>query len=125
MKILVATNRTQGHRKNDFNHANDGEPVHFSIECDRARIDDGCGCLRSMSGVISAKATTTVLVADVGLDRAGYIQLLADFYGRAWGSLLTKQDITEEADELLRVAALFPTGSVLERRGDSISQRKE
>jgi len=63
MKLLVATTQTQGQRQNDFCWATPGEILHFGSECDREGIDGACGCKRSLSGLDSLKATTTMIVA--------------------------------------------------------------
>ena len=43
MRILVATEETQGRRPNDFCFAEEGEIVTFSPECTSEEIDGPCG----------------------------------------------------------------------------------
>ena len=50
MKLLVATTKTQGQRKNDFCWVPEDEIVQFAFVCDGEKIDGSCGCRRSMSG---------------------------------------------------------------------------
>ena len=38
----------------------EGELVRFATECDGERVDGRCGCRRSMTGMSTLKATTTV-----------------------------------------------------------------
>lgn len=58
MKVLVATTKRQGMRKNDFCHATEGELVKFSFECDGEKVDGKCGCKRSMGGINSRELPT-------------------------------------------------------------------
>jgi hypothetical protein len=64
MKVLVATEETQGRRPNDFCFTEEGELVLFGSECSRETIDGPCGCRRSLVGVRSGMATTTVRVVE-------------------------------------------------------------
>jgi hypothetical protein len=117
LKALVATARGQGVRANDFCFAVEGELVHVGFVCDSDTHDaDGpCGCGRSLSGVTSGFATTTVRVAAYAGNRANYIaelarSLTAAGYGAAAAA------VAQEADALLAVAARFPLDTVLEWR---------
>jgi hypothetical protein len=55
MPILFAAKHTQGGLR---------------VACDRDRdnIDGGCGCRRSLAGVVSRRATTTFKVAEIDGD---------------------------------------------------------
>jgi len=64
MKVLVATEETQGHRKTDFCWTEEGELVFFGSECTRETIDGECGCRRSLCGLRTRKATTTFRVVE-------------------------------------------------------------
>jgi hypothetical protein len=83
MNVLTATNQTQGWRGNDFCWTVEGELVVFpAIECGRGSIDDGCGCRRSMAGLASHRATTTIKMDPrEGLDRDTYFMLISDGLG--------------------------------------------
>jgi hypothetical protein len=133
MKVLTATNETQGWRDNDFCWAIEGEMVIFPpLECDCGRIDDGCGCRRSMAGLASHRATTTVKVADrEELDPDTYFMLISEGLrdqGYVTGVLMGKPEVNEwlrdVADELMSIADAFPVTTVLERRGDLVSVRR-
>jgi hypothetical protein len=125
LAIFVATKQTQGKRRSDFCWCEEDEPVHFSSQCDgNDTIDGGCGCQRSMSGMTTLKATTTVRVKESDMTREQYIQMLVDSYKKGgWGGLIPSTEIHAEADELLRLAAAFPVGTVIEKRGDELRQR--
>ncbi len=123
MKVLVATHKKQGKRKNDFCWATDGELVRLGMVCDSDHGPDGpCGCKRSLPGFDSHKSTTTVEVVDRDLTPEQFHQQLAkSFSDSGWG--LSDDDVKADADELLRLAACFPVGCVVEIRGKSIKER--
>ena len=133
MKVLTATDQTQGRRGNDFCWTVEGELVFFPpIECDYGTIDDGCGCRRSMAGLVSRRATTTIKVASrEELDPNTYSALISDGLrdqGYVTEELMTNPDVNEwlhdVTDELMCIADSFAVATVLERRGNSINVRQ-
>jgi hypothetical protein len=66
MKILVATERTQGDRDDDYSYCVPGELLWITEVCGRDRRDPegGCGCGRGFGGLTSHRATTTGEVVD-------------------------------------------------------------
>jgi hypothetical protein len=131
MKVLTATNQTQGRRDNDFCWAVQDELVLFPpLECGRGSTDDGCGCRRSLAGLASHRATTTIKVADrAELDPDTYFMLIADSLrdqGYVPEEFMADPEVNEWlrdiTDELIHIAD--PVAAVLERRGDSISMRR-
>ncbi len=133
MNVLTATNQTQGWRDNDFCWTVEGELVVFPpIECGCGSVDDRCGCRRSMAGLVSHRATTTVKVADMeGLDRDTYFMLISDGLrdqGYVTNELMGNPEVNEwlsdVTDELMYIADAFPVTTVLERRGDLVSVRR-
>lgn len=133
MKVLSATSETQGWRDNDFCWAVEGELVVFPpIECDCGTIDDECGCHRAMAGLASHRATTTIQVSDrVELDRETYFKLVADGLEQQGylpcelrGDLEVEEWLRDLVQDLVRSAACFKTGTVLERRGDFLAVRR-
>ncbi|HEX6525035.1 MAG TPA: hypothetical protein VF070_34280 [Streptosporangiaceae bacterium] len=123
MKLLTATNLTQGYRDNDFDFCVEGELVHLDPPCAKDRDDpDGpCGCGRSFGGLNSHLATTTVLIRDV----AGFT---AEDYVEAIRSSLDQQgydssQAVHEAATLYCLAQYWPAGTVLERRLDQVAAR--
>ncbi len=128
MKVLVATKETQGDRKSDFSYTNEGELVYFGSECDSEEIDGSCGCRRAVCGMESHKATTTMKVAELPLTEDEYkAKYAAYLVSSGWVKQDDAAGLKEWTDgdvkELHRIATEFPTGAVLERRGDQIQER--
>lgn len=124
MKVLVATARTQGERRNDYHSCIEGELVRIGEVCrrDRADPDGGCGCGRGFGGLSSHRATTTAQVAEVPLSREDYVEAIRSSMAmQGWGDC---PDCAErDADELIEIAAGWPVGAVVERRLDVLSVR--
>ena len=129
MNVLVATTQTQGQRFSDFCWVPEGEIVHFvTIECSREPVDGGCGCKRAMVGALCRKSTTTIQVVErpdltvadlttvilTSLTSSGWVK-----EGEVKGVVWARKD----ALELARVAASFPVGTVLEKRGRKFQTR--
>lgn len=132
MQVLVATHETQGWRANDSCWAIEGELVLLvPSECSRGSVDDECGCRRAFAGAVSHRATTTMKVVErTDLDGAAYFVLIADALesqGYVNERLLRDQAvrrwIAELCEDLIRMAAAYPPGTVLERRGDVVRSR--
>jgi hypothetical protein len=131
MAVLVVTDRTQGLRGNDFlsPDATVGELVDITSSCDsdRGEPDGGCGCCRSFTDLVSRYCTTTAEVVERELTMEQYVEahlaslvragLPADGTTRAWAA--------EAAQDMARIAAAFPIGTVVERRGDDIQERTQ
>ena len=124
MLFLVGTKETQGKRKNDFSHTEDGEVLMFGSECDGEKVDGGCGCRRALAGVKTAKATTTMKVADVSEDviRAGMVGFLVNKW--SFDEAEATEFVNEDIKELHKIAEFFGEGTVLERRGRKFGERK-
>lgn len=132
-RVLVATSARQGERSSDFSWTVEGELVIWPFECDADRedIDGGCGCRRSWIGAASARATTTARVAELFASAAEYVEALRDslrahgWYEGAGPAEVAAIDADLEAvaGTLLDVAGTYPTGTVLERRGEAIDAR--
>lgn len=132
MKVLVATKQTQGLRANDFCCALEGEMVMFPpIECES--IDASCGCRRSMAGLVSHLATTTIVVAErEELDPDTYFKVISEAHlhqGYVTRELMNDPDVNEWLHditlELVQVAGMFAPGTVLERRDGFVTVRQE
>lgn len=131
MQVLVATPDTQGHRPSDFCHVPADEPVSFVFECDRDRdrLDGPCGCRRSMGGLLAGGATTTMrVIDDPTMTPERLTALVREHYVRGgWVKVLGDADlnalVAEEVPELCRMAASFPIGAVVEKRGDVFRER--
>ncbi len=127
MKILIGTKETQGKRKNDFSFTNDREILRFGFECDGERVDGRCGCKRSMVGVVTHKATTTIRVEDVELNEDQLSDILFQSMKDA-GWITEKNEsseklIKEQIEDIKNVANSFPAGAVIERRGRAFAMR--
>ncbi|MGH3240735.1 MAG: DUF7715 family protein [Spirillospora sp.] len=123
MKLLTATNSTQGFRDSDFDWCVEGELVHIGMVCarDRDDPDGGCGCGRSFAGLNSHRATTTAMVREV----PGFT---GDDYVLAIRSSLEQQgcdpSFAEHEAALLRCLVRdWPVGVIVERRLDEIVVR--
>jgi hypothetical protein len=124
MKLLTATSLTQGERENDYNFCVEGELIRFDTVCGRSarNPDDGCGCARGFAGMSSMRATTTALIRDLPMEvRDVRIALAASLH--AAGYLADPEDVEDEADELMQIAAAFEVGDVVERRLDVLRVR--
>ena len=130
MKIPVATQRTQGQRKNDFCYVPEGELVTFSSECDRETIDGKCGCKRSMVGLKSLKSTTTVQVVDLPLTQQQLSNALQKSLQKSgWTRLMNSTEvddlIKQDLTALIEIGNAFAVGTVLERRGSKFQVRSK
>jgi hypothetical protein len=129
MKVLVATNETQGHMADDYSWTVERELVTVgSMECCRP---DECGCGRGFAGMASARATTTAMVvehAHIGedelrtavydwLERGGWFELLDD--RSETGDL-----VDDYVVDIVRTCAAFPAGTVVGRRGSAVFDRQ-
>ncbi len=121
MKVLVSTTETQGQRANDFCYVPEGELVKLTIPCDGETVDGPCGCRRSMTGIDCHLATTTVKVVARDLPEAQYEALLAKS-DRAAGWLLA--GLPTGAGQLLKLAAAYAVGTILEIRGEIVQNRR-
>ncbi len=132
MKALVATTETQGQRENDFCWCEEGELVTFGVECDHRfeALDGPCGCRRSMIGLRSGKATTTVRVVDLPeLNLWTLANLITAAWKKdAWGRKLTplqrRRTAIKDARNLAFVGEFFPVGTIVERRQDDFFARE-
>ncbi len=132
MKVIVASSKTQGQRKNDFFNGEAGELLYFGSECDRGTVDDRCGCKRALSGIKSHRATTTGEVAErdltdeqiremfqASLLEAGWLKAgEGDPYGILEGTI-------QDFKTLCGFAARLEVGTPIERRGSTLRSRIE
>ncbi|GGM67622.1 hypothetical protein GCM10012275_42740 [Longimycelium tulufanense] len=129
LKVLAATDRTQGQRPTDLHSATTGELVELTTTCDRDRDnpDGSCGCARAFTGLTSGKATTTAEVVERDLTVEQHTAALHDSLRRAgWNdnpNLATHAG--ECAAQIRALAAAWPTGTVIERRGNRFTVRAE
>ena len=130
LKVLRATARTQGKRDNDFCFC-EGELVGFGLECQGEKeIDGACGCKRSLVGLGTRTGTTTLEVVQIPMDRDQYVTVQKESLRRG-GWFVRPEDADdlqkaaeEDADQIVRLAADFKLGSVLEKRGKYVRLRE-
>jgi hypothetical protein len=125
MRVIVATDRTQGDKLGDYCFTVDGELVRLPwSECD----GPDCGCTRGFAGLSSHRATTTARVVNrPELDPAAYVQLLVDdAVANGFGPVddELRRLVADEARHLMALAQELPLGSVLERLGDTTAIRR-
>lgn len=123
MRVLVATEESQGRRTDDFDWCVEGELVWVAEPCDRDRRGDvtSYGCGRAFAGMASHRSTTTAVVRDLPqLTRQAYEDALR-------GSLIDQGWPAEWAedliDELIVWSEAWPVGTVLERHLDFVGRR--
>src|SRR6185312_8343581 len=85
MKLLVSTTLTQGFRSDDFSFTNDGELLLFNHMETHCGLDPNhpCGCARTMCGIESLKATTTMIVRDVEISEEQFVTLIRESVSRS------------------------------------------
>jgi hypothetical protein len=130
MKLLVATDLTQGFAANDFHACVEGELVMMQEPCaiDRSDPDGGCGCGRAFAGLSSHRATTTALVRALDLSLTDVRAAVSGYLETAgWLSLVAEQDrhylVDEVTTSLVLMGDDFPEGTVLTRRLDYLVPR--
>ncbi|WP_410628195.1 hypothetical protein [Amycolatopsis sp. cmx-8-4] len=125
LKYLVSTHRTQGERDNDSNSIPKTEIVDLCGLTHEDPDNPYCGCARSFVGITSRQTTTTAEITESDMTPA---QFIARFHAglTAMGLPNTAELRTgaaNDAIELLRIAAQWPVGTVVERRGQEICVR--
>ena len=125
MRVLVATNKTNGDIPGDYGFCVEGELVYLQDPCarDRRDPDGGCGCGRGFCGTNSHRATTTAMVVDSELSendlrealRASLVAggyLPPGYFHKAEEQAILNELLSENR----ALAEAFPVGSVVRRR---------
>ena len=131
LKILVATEESQGTRENDFCNVKEGEWVSFPYVCDEgcADPDSECGCNRSFMGAISGELTTTAKIAniDVNISKIQYIENMWKTQNMHYDFLddekNQKQLFCEILLSVLGIIEKEPVGTIYEIRDGSLYER--
>lgn len=128
MRVLVATEMTQGDRDDDYSWATPGELVMFGVVCasDLRGRGSGCGCGRAFSGLHSERATTTAEVAEWSGSLDDLVLAFRDSLVK--GGWLEHDAAPEDAHavvaeavmEMLLVADRFPAATII---GTSLSEQ--
>lgn len=125
LKVFVATSRTQGHRDNDVTHIHGPELVDLTRTCDQNRADSGYRCANAFTGLSSGKITTTAEIVERDLTLVQYRNIVHRSLVAAGfdddPELRRRAEIS--ADEMVRIAASWPIGTIVERRGANILLR--
>jgi hypothetical protein len=127
MRVLVATNDTQGSQPGDYAWTVEGELVTaIAVECCSPRT---CGCGRGFPGLASSRATTTAMVVDrPDLDRDEVRDAIEDSLDRGgWLDALDDAEVDDLVEEHMicieAVCSAFPVGTVVSRWGANVYSR--
>jgi hypothetical protein len=119
LRLLTATDATQGQHPGDFHCCIDGELVMPpAVICDPDEYADdpgtgGCGCGRSFTGLYSHRGTTTAAIRDLDIDPDEYAAAITDSLERqGWET----DGGARTARHLAEIAAGCPVGMVLGHR---------
>jgi len=123
VKILVATNRTQGDREGDYTFCVPGELLWITEVCGRDRRDPrgGCGCGRGFGGLTSHRATTTgeIVERDFTDDelRLAVQTSLTDqgWLSEALSEVECAAVVEEVVSEVRAIVEALPVGAVVRR----------
>jgi hypothetical protein len=128
VKVLVATERTQGDRDDDYTFCVPGELLWITEVCclDRRDPSGRCGCGRGFGGLTSHRATTTgeVVELDVTEDELR-LAIRTSLTDQGWlpdefSDALRDETVEAVAAEARAVAESFPVGAVVRRRLDEV-----
>lgn len=125
MHLMVATRRTQGQRDDDYARTADGELAFLPIlECDWGDPASYNRGARYFIGLDSGKETTTAEIVDREVrpgDIVDYVDERLATVG--WTATVRRREAQRLASEMLGIAALYPPGTVVEKRGSQIRPR--
>jgi hypothetical protein len=128
VKVLVATDRTQGDRSDDYSFCVPGELLWLPYVCctDRRDPRGGCGCGRGFGGLTTHRATTTGEVVDRDFTEDDLRLAIRTSLGdQGWlPDSLSEQEceefVREVASEVRAVAEALPVGAVVRRSIDQL-----
>jgi hypothetical protein len=128
MKLLVATERTQGDRDDDYTFCVPGELLWITDVCatDRRDPNGRCGCGRGFGGLTSHRATTTGEVVDLDLTEDEVrLAIRTSLTDQGWlpdvfSDEQRDQIVDEVAADVRAVAGSFPVGAIVRRNLDDV-----
>jgi hypothetical protein len=129
MKVLIATQLTQGERRSDFCFTIDGEIVIRALdECKEETVDGSCGCRRSLVGLDTSRTTTTfqcVDIADLTFDKL-LDRIAAHLVENGWfeTEAAAFAQARFQASQISKIAEKYAEGTILERRGERYGIRR-
>jgi hypothetical protein len=126
MKLLVATERTQGDMAGDYTYCVPGELLWITMVCGRDRRDpeQGCGCGRGFGGLTSHRATTTAEVVErdfpeYGLRLAISTSLTDQGWLRPDASVIERTRVVDEViADIMSIVEPLPVGTIVRRSVD-------
>jgi hypothetical protein len=123
--VLVATRRTQCRRDNDFAHHDSPELVDLARTCDHGTADSVYGCGSAFTSLSSGKVTTTAEVVERDLTLVQFRNVVhRSLVAAGFDDAPELRDAAEQsADKMVRIAAGWPVGTIVERRGADIIVR--
>ncbi|MDQ2660547.1 MAG: hypothetical protein M3Y52_01590 [Actinomycetota bacterium] len=128
MKVLVATNLTQGTKASDVMHCIDGELVFMVEACPYSRRQPygACDCGITFRGMTSDGVATTAVVREMpGLSIEAYVDCLeATHRFKRERGCTCALDAFGDAWTLLALAGSLVPGTVVERYVDRIEVRQ-
>ena len=117
MKVLVATDKTQGKRRTDCDGCIEGELVWTVDPCPTSRNNPygACDCGRTFRGVESDGVLTTARVEDiVGITRDDWVQSVLSSWEHG-PNCTCDHDVDRIVNTLLEQLDPLPVGAVVER----------
>ncbi len=126
IQIFVATTETQEQRETDFCFVPEGEIVTLPVmTCTNEHVDGPCGCKRSMSGINTQKATTTMRVDTFDGNLFELDRMIAEAMRKAgWLKGRLGESYESRAYKISCEAAKFPVGTVVEYREGRFNKRE-
>ena len=125
MHVMVVTRRTQGQRDTDYLWAVPGELAFLPVvECDWSTPASFRRGARYFVGIESGGATTTAEVVDMEIASHDVVIYVEEKLATAgWTTSARSREALRLVTEMLSIAACFPAGAVIEKRGRDIRQR--
>ena len=126
MKVLVATDKTQGEVTGDYTYCVPGEMLWITMVCDTDRLypERGCGCGRGFGGLVSHRATTTAEVAERDFSEDDLrLAIRTSLTDQGWLSadlspLQAAAFVEEVAEDVRAIAEPLPVGFIVRRNLD-------
>jgi hypothetical protein len=125
MHVMVVTRRTQGQSETDYMWAVPGELAFLPVvECDWGTPASFRRGARYFLGLESGGATTTAQVVDMDVASHDVVTYVEEKLATAgWTTSARSREALRMVTEMLSIAACFPAGAVIEKRGRDIRQR--
>jgi hypothetical protein len=98
------------------------------MQCDGEEPDGNCGCARSLCGVDSSSATTTMRVEVIDLTPNKLKNVFKKSLKKeGWAKLMKPKEVEDSCSDMVKaiteVASNFYQGDVIEKRGNDFIRR--